>query len=198
VKKKLLLILLIMLVCSPPFSVWGQEITPKGKPVQITSDRLDVYDSKQLAVFSGNVQVNQRDTVINSDELYVFYKKKSGDTKETGTAGAMNAGDMERIEARGRVRIVQGDRIVTGDNAVFFNEEEKVLVTGNAVLHEGKNIIKGGKITFFMKEKRGTVERAEKERVTATIYPKEEKRGTVKMDEKERVTATKNPKEEKK
>jgi lipopolysaccharide export system protein LptA len=72
------------------------------------------------------------------------------------------------------VRIIQGDRIVTGDNAVLFYKEQKVIVTGDTMMQEGKNKIKGGKITFFMKEKRGTVERAEKEKVTATIYPEDE------------------------
>lgn len=168
--------LLIAVVWLPLTALWAQDKASDGKPVQITSDRLDVYDSKNMAIFSGNVQVVQRDSVIHSDELYVFYKQENDDEKETGTAGTMNAGGIERIEARGKVRIVQGDRIVTGDNAVFFNEEEKIFITGNTVLQEGKNVIKGGKITFFMKEKRGTVEKAEKERVTATIYPKEEKK----------------------
>ena len=176
VKKKYILILLIAVVCFPFRPVWGEDIAQKGKPIQIVSDRLDVYDSKQLAVFSGNVQVNQQDTIINSDELHVFYKKEGGERKSGDNIGAMNAGDIEKIEARGRVRITQGDRIVTGDNAVLFYEEQKVLVTGNTMMQDGKNKIKGGKITFFMKENRSIVERAEKEMVTATIYPKEEKK----------------------
>jgi len=175
VREKIVSILLIAVMCAIPASIGAQD-TEAGSPVQITSDRLDVYDAKNMAVFSGNVQVVEKDSVIHSDELYVFYKNEGSDGKPGSAAGAMNAGGIERLEARGSVRIVQGDRIVTGDNAVFFNKEEKVFVTGNTVLQEGKNIIRGGKITFFMKEKRGTVEKAEKERVTATIYPKEEKK----------------------
>lgn len=154
---------------------WGEGTALNDKPVEITSDRLDVYDSKKLAIFSGNVKVKQKDTVINSDELHVFYRESGDNEKKNGDEGAMNSGDIERIEAKGRVRIVQGDRIITGDNAVFFNEEEKVIVTGNTVMQEGKNTIKGGKITFLMREKRSTVERAEKDRVTAIIYSDEEK-----------------------
>lgn len=174
VKKKYILIILIALVSFPLCPSHGEDMVPKDKLIQIVSDRLDVYDGKQVAVFSGSVQVNQQDTIINSDELHVFYKKEGGEKKSSDSIGAMNAGDIERIEARGKVRITQGERIVTGDNAVLFYEEQKILVTGDTMMQEGKNRIKGGRITFFMNEKRGIVERAERERVTATIYPKEE------------------------
>ncbi|MBN2570403.1 MAG: hypothetical protein JXB42_13330 [Deltaproteobacteria bacterium] len=174
-KVKYFIILLLSVSYFPLSFAWGEADAPNNKPVQITSNRLDVYDSKKLAIFSGNVQVKQQDTVITSDELHVFYKGESDNKKEFGDAEAMNAGNIDRIEAKGNVTIVQGDRIITGDDAVFFNKEEKVIVTGHTVMQEGKNVIKGGKITFLMREKRSTVERAERERVTATIYSEGEK-----------------------
>jgi lipopolysaccharide export system protein LptA len=174
VKKLYVLILVSLFVLCPLFPVHGEDRAPKGERIHIESDRLDVYDSQQRAVFSGSVQVKQQDTVINSDELYIYYKRGDAGEKSGNNMTSITAGNIEKIEARGRVRIIQGDRIVTGDNAVLFYKEQKVIVTGDTMMQEGKNKIKGGKITFFMKEKRGTVERAEKEKVTATIYPEDE------------------------
>ena len=167
-------IILTLLVLFTSLPVYGGDTAPKGKYIQIESNRLDVYDSQQLAVFSGSVRVDQEDTIIKSDKLYVYYKGEDGGKKSGNNMASITAGNIERIEAQGRVRITQGDRIVTGDNAVLFYEEQKVIVTGDAMMQEGKNIIKGGKITFFMKEKRGTVESKKQQKVTATIYPKDE------------------------
>jgi lipopolysaccharide export system protein LptA len=167
-------IVLILCLCFPLHPLRGESVVPEGEPVHVTSDRLDVYNSKHLAIFSGKVKVIQKDSVITSDELYVFYKNQEANTDQpTGDTEAMRAGNIERLEARGTVRIVQGDRVITGEQAVFFNKEEKIVVTGNAVMQEGNNIIKGGTITFFTKEQKGIVEKADEGRVSATIYPQE-------------------------
>jgi lipopolysaccharide export system protein LptA len=80
------------------------------------------------------------------------------------------------MEAKGRVTITEGDRVVTGDDAVFEQDAQKITMTGSAVLREGDNIIQGDRIVVFLNENRGVVESAESRRVTATIYPGETKK----------------------
>ncbi len=73
------------------------------------------------------------------------------------------------------MRISDKDRIVTGELAVLYNEEQKIVVTGNPVMREGNNVITGDRVIVFLDENRGVVEGAAGKRVTATIYPEESK-----------------------
>lgn len=166
-RKKIFLILTfaVILLLASIMGVYGGE-----NPIQITSDRLDAYDDKGLILFSGNVVAIQNDTVINSDELYFYYDKKSnGENAIPGiTEGA---GKIDRIELKGNVTMKRGERTVTGDMAIFYNADQKIIVTGNAMMMEGENVIRGDRITVFLTENRGVVDGSGGERVTATIYP---------------------------
>lgn len=176
-KKIYSIILLAALMITPFANGIAVVISDSDKPIQIVSDRFDIYPDKRVAVFSGNVVVTQEDTVINSDEFFLHYKKEGIKTKQndknvnTGIA----TGDIEKIEAKGNVIIKQKEKVVTGDNAFFYNGEQKIVVTGNPIMKEGNNIIKGDRVIFFLKENRGVVESSSTKRVTATIYPEEKK-----------------------
>ena len=72
--------------------------------------------------------------------------------------------------------VTEGERVVTGEDALFELDAQKITMTGSAVLREGDNIIRGDRIVVFLNENRGVVEGAESRRVTATIYPGETKK----------------------
>jgi lipopolysaccharide export system protein LptA len=160
-----------------PVDVGGQaKAKPKAEsnqPIHIASDRLDAYNEKRMVVFTGNAVAVQGGRTIRSDVLILYYKENRSATPSTGEAGG--PGDVERVEAKGRVTISEGDRIVTGENAVFDQNAQKITMTGNAVMREGANIIRGDKIFVFLDENRGAVEGAQNSRVTATIYPGDQK-----------------------
>lgn len=141
--------------------------------IKIVSDRLDAYSDKGLVVFSGNVVATQEDNTIKTDSLLLYYQKGERKSEKIGSKGIIKAGELERIEAKGNVRITQGERVVTGENAIFYNDEQKIIMTGNAVMQDGDNIIKGEKVIVFLEENRGIVESAPGRPVTATIYPEE-------------------------
>ena len=149
----------------------------RDHPIQIVSDRLDAYHEKRMVVFSGNAVATQGARTIRSDRLTLYYKE---DQKTSGgsTREVEGTGNLERVEAKGHVTITEGDRIVTGEEALFEQDAQKITMTGGAVMREGANIIRGDRIIVFLNENRGVVESAENNRVTATIYPgeKQEKR----------------------
>jgi lipopolysaccharide export system protein LptA len=191
-KKKavLTLSLLVMFVLTLQGRVWGQDNRSKwvkpgeNKPIQIVSDRLDAYQEKDLVQFSGNVIATQGERVIKSDVLMLFFKKKTDnknaegkktEKREADKDGAAKANDIDRIEAKGNVKISEKDRIVTGEQAVFYNDEQKIVVTGNPVMQEGNNVISGDRVVVLLDENRGMVEGTAGKRVTATIYPEESK-----------------------
>jgi lipopolysaccharide export system protein LptA len=82
---------------------------------------------------------------------------------------------MEKIEATGNVSLTQGERIATGDEAIYFQDSGQVIMIGNAVLREGKNVIKGDRVIVFLNDNRGIVESNTKKQVKAIIYPQEKK-----------------------
>lgn len=147
----------------------------KDQPIQIQSDRLDAYQEKRVVIFSGNAVATQGDRTIKAERMLIYYKDRSGGPEKKNVSEIGAAGDLERLEAQGRVTITEPNRIVTGDQAVFYQDSQKIVMTGNAVMREGKNVIKGGKIIVFLNEDRGVVESSESKRVTATIYPNEKK-----------------------
>lgn len=147
----------------------------KDQPIDIVSDRLDAYNEKKLVVFSGNAVATQGDKTIKSDRLLLYYKNDTKAPEKKGAKNVGNSGDLEKIEAKGHVTVTQGEKIVTGDDATYYQDTQQIIMIGNAVMREGRNIIKGDRITVFLDEDRGIVESDEKKRVKATIYPEDRK-----------------------
>lgn len=141
----------------------------KPKPIKIDADRLDANNEKRMVTFTGNVVAVQEDRVIKADRLILHFKKET----QTGPAAVrdpLRGGELDRIEAKGRVNIQMEERTATGDDAVFIQDTQQIILTGNATLREGPNLVKGEKVTVFLEENRGMVEGSEKVRVSATIY----------------------------
>jgi len=134
-----------------------------NKPIEITSDRLEAYDEKKLIIFMGNAVATQGDRTIKAQSIYLYYQK---DEKRASR-------DVKRIEAKGDVSITQGDRVVTGDQAVYDHEAQRITVLGNAIMRQGMNVVRGDKIEVYLVENRGVVESKENKRVKAIIYPEE-------------------------
>ena len=155
-----------------------KEPLDRKQPIQITSDVLEYLNDKRLVVFSGNAVAIQGEVIIRSDKLLLYFKKAAGDEKPQQAKGVEKTGDLERIEAKGRVHVSKGNQGATGDEAVYDQGTEKIIMTGNATMREGKNVVRGHKITLLMNEDRGIVEAQERKRVTAIIHPKEKNEST--------------------
>ncbi len=167
------LILAVFFCC--PAHVAGEQMKMGNEPIHISSDTLEAFNDQRLVVFSGNAEAIRGDMVLRSDKLMIYYRKAEEKGRPKAVPGADAAGDLDRIVAKGRVTVTQGKRLATGDEAVFEQETQRIVMTGNTVMREGKNVIRGNKITLLLNENRGLVEAQEQKRVTATIYPNEGK-----------------------
>ena len=177
-------IICVLLFCcwmlSPLSGVSGKEINPKknlvdrNTPIQITSDRMHAYNDKGMVVFDGNAIAVQGDRTIRSETITLFYKKKAESGEKGDAADIRKNSDLDRIEARGNVRVTQGERVATGNEAVYLQDAQKIVIKGNAVLSEGKNVIRGEQVVVFLNENRGEVINPGG-RVSATIFPSEKK-----------------------
>lgn len=143
-------------------------------PIEITSDRLDAFQERNMVVFTGNAVAAQGKDTIKADSITLFYRKTApggpaGERKLSGT------GELERIEAKGGVTVAGEGRTVTGNEAVYYDDAQKIVVSGNAVMREGDNVVRGERVIVLLAEDRGIVESAAGGRVTAIFYPKEAK-----------------------
>lgn len=143
-------------------------------PIEIVSNRLDAYHEKRLIVFSGDAVATQGDKTIKADQLLIYYKENQSGSESKGSTGMEQGANLEKIEAKGHVTVIQGDRVVSGDDAVFYNDAQKIAMTGNAVMREGNNVVRGETIVVYFNENRGVVEGTDNKRVKATIYPKKD------------------------
>ncbi len=139
-------IILILLLCLTPLKVFGEERIKisKEKPINITSDRLELDNKEKKIIFIGNVIAKQEDMTIYSDKLIATY---SEDKKE-----------IKKVIAIGNVKITKGDNIATCEKAVFDNLKKTVTLTQNPKIWRGKDFISGDKMTFLIKEDKILVE----------------------------------------
>lgn len=141
-----------------------------SSPVDITSDSLEVDDKRGVFVFRGNVVAKQDNATIYSEQLDVHYTQKKESMDEAGTEESQNR-SIEKIVARGSVKIVQEERIATGERAEYVYAGGSVILTGSPKVVQKDNTIAGEKITVYLDDERSIVEGGKRERVQATFVP---------------------------
>ncbi len=116
------------------------------QPIQIESDKLEVRESENLAIFTGNVSVTQGPTVMKSGKMTVYYAKDGQGSAATGSA------NIDRLEVDDKVYVKSDKQVATGDRGTFDMKSEVLVLSGNeVVLSEGDNVLVGCKLTVQMK-----------------------------------------------
>jgi lipopolysaccharide export system protein LptA len=131
----------------------------KSQPIDITSDKVEAYWKENLIIFRGNVIARQKDMVIYADSLEAV-------TIEEGKG-------IDRVTAGGNVRIQQGLRVANCQKAIFYNLDQKVVLTGDPKVSEGENIVSGDEIIVDIDKNRVEVKGGSSGRGKATIQPGE-------------------------
>jgi lipopolysaccharide export system protein LptA len=130
-----------------------------SRPIEITADRVNADSVRNSVTFEGNVVAVQADVTLHANRVHAEYSRE--------------AKAIERIEAEGDVRVVQGDREARAPRATFFNLEQRVVLSGGADLRQGENTLKGETLTLYLRENRSVVTGGEGGgRVRAVINPK--------------------------
>jgi lipopolysaccharide export system protein LptA len=80
---------------------------------------------------------------------------------------------VKQIVAEGKVNAVQGNRVATGEKAVFDDKAKTVTLTGSPVMRQGNSQVTGSKVIYFTEQDRAIAEGDGKVRVQATIFPEE-------------------------
>ena len=139
----------------------GFELNKKD-PIYITADWMEVDQNKNTITYKGRVVTVQSDMTMRSESLTAYYDPE---TKQ-----------MKEIVAEGKVNATQGNRVATGEKAVFNDKAKTMTLTGNPVMRQGNSQVTGNKVIYFMEQDRAVAEGNDKIRVQATIFPEELKK----------------------
>ncbi|MFZ5448893.1 MAG: LptA/OstA family protein [Thermodesulfobacteriota bacterium] len=156
--------------------------TEQEIPLRINADRLEADQKAGTIVFSGQVKALYGDSTLYSDKLLVYLKnqpatpkgaaKPSQEQTQASPLGDLGAGKIDRIVAKGQVRLVQADRLASGDEAIYYKDRDEVVLLGNPQLWQAENTLKGERIVFNLKTNRVLVESSPQRRVEALLYSK--------------------------
>jgi len=169
----LLRLLLLLLILSAPNNAAAAESTTKqeGKksssafelnkkdPIYITADWMEVDQTKHTITYKGRVVTVQTEMTMRSETLTAYIDPE---TKK-----------MKQIVAEGKVNATQGNRVATGEKAVFDDTAKTVTLTGSPVMRQGNSQVSGVKIIYYTEQDKAVTEGDGKVRVQATIFPEE-------------------------
>ena len=105
----------------------------KKNKVDIESDQMELFESKNQAIFRGNVRARQNDVRFNSTNLIATFTR-------TETGGT----DVTWLETKGGgVRIVTPSQTITGDRMKMNVKANTAVVTGGVTVTQGTSVVRG-------------------------------------------------------
>jgi lipopolysaccharide export system protein LptA len=131
----------------------------KKEPIYITSDWMEVDQKKNTITYKGRVVTIQSEMTMRSETLTAVYDPEMK--------------QMKQIIAEGNVNAVQGNRMATGDKAIFDEKAKTVTLTGNPVMRQGNSQVTGSRIIYYIEQDRAIAEGKDSVRVQVTIFPEE-------------------------
>ena len=130
-------------------------------PITIKSDRLSADNKGKVAVYTGKVVAKQGDVTIFANKLTINYSDKKG--------------DLEKVEADGNVRIIQGNRIGIASHAVYESKAGRIILTGKPRVMQGSDTTSGKTITYLIDDEQSIVTGDAVESVVTIIHPQDGK-----------------------
>ncbi len=132
-----------------------EEAASGSGPIKVTSERLIANKKAGLVTFKGSVVARHKDGTIVSDLLKVYYDGKDA---------------VEKIVASGNVKINQQDRVGVCKTAIFYPDDQKIVMSGDPRVWKDGDVVTGKVITIF-----GGSDRMDVEGASVVISPKENK-----------------------
>ncbi len=158
----------------------GKEPPANSAPTTITSRTMTVSNQENRAIFDGAVVLTRGLLVVHSDHMVVsFHPNQNGadsknsvgatkskgqtstttaDSKEGDAAPAVSERSIRMVEATGRVNIEKADGHATCEKAVYYEDQKKIVLTGDPVAWQKGTRVSGKRIIMFLDEDRSVVE----------------------------------------
>lgn len=142
----------------------------------ITSRTMTVSNQENTAIFDGAVVLTRGLLVVHSDHMVVSFhgtdsKPAAGaiksqahpSTNKSEAQGrdappTVSDRSIRMVEATGRVKIEKADGRATCQKAVYYEDQKKIILTGDPVAWQKGTRVSGKRIIMFLDEDRSVVE----------------------------------------
>ena len=102
-------------------------------PIEILADSMEWDKQLGQAVAIGNAKAIQGQTTLKANKIIAVLNKD-------------NSQQITELQASGNVVFLKDKQLATGDKAIYYLNQDKVIITGNVELKRDSNIIKGEKL----------------------------------------------------
>ncbi len=112
----------------------------KEKIVITCDGPLEIDYEKNIATFNNNVKVLREDSTIYSDQMDIYFisagkeEKGAKDTKGSDNAPGFMGSKIEKIIARGNVKVIRGENISYSEEAIYSARDKKLVLSGRPKL----------------------------------------------------------------
>ncbi len=116
----------------------------KREPMVITARHMEADQLGDKVTFTGDVVLKKEGMTLSSDSMVVLY-----DAPRKG---------ISEIDAFGNIVVRKEGRVAFSNQAFYYSNEEKIVLTGDARIIENENQLGGERITLFIRDDRSIVE----------------------------------------
>jgi lipopolysaccharide export system protein LptA len=118
-------------------------------PVDVTSDRIELQDRADRAVFVGRVHATQGDMTMDSARMTVAYRRAPQPGADP---------EIQRIDASGGVTVVDPSERATGSYGIYDLDRRLITLLGGVKLVRGDNVVNGARLVIDLNTGRSTVD----------------------------------------
>jgi lipopolysaccharide export system protein LptA len=158
-----------VLAVEPP----DRSATPPGDII-ITSQSLVFRNQDNTAFFEGKVVMTKGVFVMHADQMTIYFDGAASSNTNTAAKGTAKSAPSPRpaapdlptfgsrgvshIDASGNVVMQQGAKRAKSKKALYYQRDEKLVLTGDPEVWEEGYRVTGTKMTMLLKEDRSIVE----------------------------------------
>jgi lipopolysaccharide export system protein LptA len=114
-------------------------------PIDVASDRIEVQDRSDRAIFAGNVKVRQAELSLDTERLTLAYTND----------GSLQ---IDRLDASGGVVVRSPSETARGDFGIYDINRRLITLIGAVRLERGDSRISGGRLTIDLESGRAVVD----------------------------------------
>jgi len=120
-------------------------------PVDVTSERIEVQERADRAVFTGSVHVTQGDMTLDTPRLTVAYSSAP-------TNGGNTNVQINRLDAAGGVVVRDPSETARGDFGVYDLDRKLITLIGNVQLTRDNNQVNGARLVIDLNSGRAVID----------------------------------------
>ena len=129
--------------------------------LNILSNKMEAFENEGLVVFTGDVIATKKDFKLSCDKMYVYYATDANGKKH-----------IKKIIALGRVIIETKKWKAYADRAVYFKDQEKLVLEKNPKIWYGENLVEGDRVIIYFNQDKSEIFAENRGRVRAEFLLK--------------------------